>query len=73
MKKEIGGKTYVQVPEKRENSCEGCVADKDKALCSTLHETWLRCDGKIWEEEKVSKKKTALELVDGRDPLLRNH
>lgn len=29
MKKVIGGKTYVEVPEKVRDSCEGCVAWPD--------------------------------------------
>jgi hypothetical protein len=64
MKKAIGGKVYVQVPEKELGSCDGCAAVGDDKLCSDLHRNVIRCGGKIWEEEKMKKQKTAVELVE---------
>ena len=71
MKKEINGKVYVQVPERVQDQCEGCAAMVNNQLCDELTDgvyKW-KCNGKIWEEEKMKKQKTAVELVDGRDPL----
>ena len=67
MKKEIGGKTYVQVPELRMCSCDGCVTTVFSKLCKKLREGGIHsCAGKIFKEQTMSeqKEKTALELVD---------
>ena len=61
MKKEIGGKVYVQVPETL--ACNGCAAERGDDLCLALHGDNTICSSKIWEEEKMSQK-TAVELVD---------
>jgi len=62
MKKAIGGKVYVQVPETF--ACEGCAAERGDDLCLDLHDDKMTCGNKIWEEEKMRAQKTALELVD---------
>lgn len=64
MKKEINGKTYVQVPENIPWSCHGCVADGNKGLCHDLHADGTACNDQIWGEGKMNTQKTALELVD---------
>ena len=73
MKKVIGGKTYVQVPCKIDDSCDGCAAKSDNDLCEKLHRddagnftpgicAAIKC---IFKEQTMSEQnKTALELVD---------
>ena len=57
MKKVIGGKTYVEVPEKIRDSCEGCYAwqsaKRDLNLCDAL--CFSNNDlnpNSIWEKQK---------------------
>lgn len=74
MKKEIGGKTYVQVPAQVDGSCIGCAAQHDGGLCEKLHtgENGMFTPNicvlvdKIFKEQTMNdqKEKTALELVD---------
>ena len=72
MKKEIGGKAYVQVPELRMCSCDGCVTIIFSKLCQKLRAGGIHsCAGKIFKEQTMSEQnKTAVELVDELDRYL---
>lgn len=72
MKKEICGKTYVQVKAEQDWSCTGCAAQRDDGLCEKLHtnEYWeftpdiCTSVNEIFKEQTMSEQKTVVELMD---------
>jgi hypothetical protein len=67
MKKTIGGKTYVEVPERWLSGCDGCAAwhydGRDVKICGAPGAKCVCSKGKILKEQTMSEK-TAVELVD---------
>lgn len=50
LKMEIDGRTFYAVPEDKEGSCNGCVAELDSDICCQL--TGCVSNGIIWKEYK---------------------